>query len=366
MNFDEIRKIMSTQRPVGFLCPHCGNWYTLPTKPKNKSLSHNLIEDHWFSFKEREEYPSILCTSGKRTEFDPYFDKTSNFFQLKVEGGNVMLNSDGFYDIVQNCHNIKSIEGMQKIADMPLYKIDVSQKMLRISFAIPCRNSLRCNDCKYTYTDVCFGFNSALKNTHAYFNEHGFHFGKFICTGFEYSFEPHQLPAFQMWNKLIGPTLMSSNLIIGRMETVGSFNEELNFLIKYSHHPVNDEITRRLNKIIAESKKQDEMLTHFINEVNTEFTNVANSTFLKFIDMMRYEGNYAYIYASYMVLVARNTVAETAIPKLNAFNVEMDKIISELDSLRTDIIKELDSLRTDIINEQAQVFDEIVGSGETV
>ena len=50
----------------------------------------------------------------------------------------------------------------------------------------------------------------------------------------------------------------------------------------------------------------------------------------------------------------KNPIAEKAIPKLNAFNAETNKIVSELDSLRTDII-----------NEQASVFDEIVGSGKT-
>ena len=355
MYFEEIRRIMSTQRPIGFLCPHCGNWISLPTKPKDYKTSNEKIDNHWFSFEEREEYPNILCFSGEHAEFNSYFDKTSSFFQLKVEGGNVMFNSDGFYDMVQNCHNIKSIEGRQRIADMPFFEIDASKKVLRISFAIPCRNSLRCNDCEYPHTNICSGFNSALNNTHAYFNEHGFHFGKFICTGFKYSIEPHQVPAFLVLEKLIAHTSSSSNSAQTRIEAVSSLNGSLNSLIKFSHHPVNDEFNRRLNNDMAEYEKHSEKLTRFIDEIKTELINEPSSTFMKFFNMMSDQGNYAYVYACYMGLVARNTVAEKAIPKLNAFNAEMNKIISELDSLRTEII-----------NEQARVFDEIVGSGETV
>ena len=263
-------------------------------------------------------------------------------------------NSDDFNNMFQICHNIKSIEGRQKIADMPLDEISVS-KGLRISFAIPCRNSLRCNDCEYPHTNVCIGFNSALKNTYNYFNEHGFHFGRFIYTGFEYSFEPHQVPAFLVLEKLIAHTSSSSNSVQTRIEVVRSLNENLNSLIKFSHHPVNDEFNRRLNNVMAEYENHSEMLTRFIDEISTELINEPSSTFMKFINMMSGQGSYAFVYAYYMRLVTRNTVAEKAIPKLNAFNAETNKILSELDSLRTDII-----------NEQARVFDEIVGSGETV
>lgn len=372
MYLEEIRKIMSTQRPIGFLCPHCGNWVSLPTK--NKDLNWGSFryfrsnDNHEFTFTKENKYPEILCINKIDSRGESFIYKPNRMFQFKVENGIIVFSSLmwNLNPLDFPCQQRCSIEARQEIANIPFYKFEDitkdSSKLLRVYFAMPCHNSVSCMDCQSRMEGVCIGFEHAVEYSF-HIKENGIYFGNFIMMGFEYSVEPHQLPPLSIWNNLTKDILFSYALkkrsVQAMIDMVNSFNS----ICQQFNHPVNNERIKHLNEISSNLQKQEENLNSFIDDVKAKLVEAQNQPFLKNLDKVLPKINMARgtlydnmesIQVYFMSSVAGNAVAEPAIPKLKSFQTYIDKIEAELNSLKAEVL-----------DEQNQLFNEIGSSYKT-